>query len=86
MAVKPFPKKHVLKKPLRVHIACATPAGYRWMRQNGTGGDPPVATLSSDRADQVFTVFRPDRFHAMLDAAECKIIETLAGSKKRRKR
>jgi hypothetical protein len=75
-------KPTVLKKPLRVHIECKTAAGYRWMRQNIREGVPPIGDIDG----HVLVVSRPDRFHAMLDAAECKITETLAGAQRRRRR
>ncbi len=75
-------KKLVLKKPLRVHIECKTSAGYRWMRQNIREGVPPIGDLDG----QVLVVSRPDRFRDMLDAAECRIIETLKGARRRRRR
>lgn len=75
-------KPSVLKKPLRVHIECKTAAGYRWMRQNIAGGVPPIGKLDGD----VIEVSRPDRFHQMLEASECKIIKTFEGARRRRRR
>ncbi len=75
-------KSMKLKKPMRVHIECKTASGFRWMRQNAIGGNPPIASIGE--RSEPFTVFRPDRFADLLDAAECRIVETLAGARKHR--
>lgn len=71
------------KRFMRVHVECATSSGLRWLKANITGGSPPVGAIG---ANNEFVVFRPDKFRQHLDAAECKIVETLTGAKRKRRR
>ncbi len=70
------------KKPVRVHVECATSKGYRWLRSNITGRTPPVGAVGEGDA---LVVFRPDVFNQMLEAAECKIVKTLSGARRKKR-
>lgn len=71
-----------VKRPLRVHVECATSSGLRHLRTHITDGVPPIGAIG---AGNELVVFRPDRFRFMLEANECKVVQTLSGAKKRRR-
>ena len=70
------------KKPKRVHVECATPRGFRDLKRLVVGGDPPNGHIGADGA---ITILRPDRFSQILSATECRVVEVLAGARRRRR-
>ena len=70
------------KRVRRVHVECTTASGYRAMKRLIAGGVPQIAHFDADGAIEVM---RPDRFRRVLEATECRVIQTLGGGYRRRR-